>query len=307
MSAWGGSLLNRAINVLSFELHIPGYQFCGPGTRLTRRLVRGDASINPLDAACREHDIVYSHSNNLTDRYAADKVLADKALGCVTARDSTLSERAAVWAVMKAKIKISMKKKTTTRKKTTKKRVLLTAKRSGALPFLSMLGALGSLIGGAASIAKAVNDSKVARLSSKSNVTIAQWNKAADCISLRTNTDSDCISASTNADRIAAKKKKRQKDDKNAFGCNYQRAIELARRMHVPYFRGVFMHDALLTSGARRNENDIMNLDDATGPGTHWGAYAKRNNRVVYFNSFGNLRPPKELVWYFRNGATTIE
>jgi len=30
--------------------------------------------------------------------------------------------------------------------------------------------------------------------------------------------------------------------------------------------------------------------------------YAKRNNRVVYFDSFGNLRPPKELVQYFGNG-----
>ncbi|KAL6257713.1 hypothetical protein P5V15_011293 [Pogonomyrmex californicus] len=35
------------------------------------------------------------------------------------------------------------------------------------------------------------------------------------------------------------------------------------------------------------------------GPGTHWVAYAKRNDRVIYFDSFGNLRPPKELVRYF--------
>ena len=40
------------------------------------------------------HDIAYSRSNDLTDRHAADKVLADKALGRVTARDSALSERA---------------------------------------------------------------------------------------------------------------------------------------------------------------------------------------------------------------------
>ena len=79
MSASRGSLLNRAINALPFELHIPGYQFCGPGTQLTKRLTRGDAGINPLDAACREHDIAYSHSNNLTDGYATDKVLAEKA------------------------------------------------------------------------------------------------------------------------------------------------------------------------------------------------------------------------------------
>ncbi|KYQ56125.1 hypothetical protein ALC60_04948 [Trachymyrmex zeteki] len=58
---------------------------------------------------------------------------------------------------------------------------------------------------------------------------------------------------------------------------------------------------------ARRNESDIVNLDDATVPGTHWVMYAKRNNRVVYIESFGKLRPSKELVRYFGNGVTTIE
>ena len=67
------------------------------------------------------------------------------------------------------------------------------------------------------------------------------------------------------------------------------------------------MRNTLPTSGAHQNESGIVNLDDATGPGTHWIAYAKRNNRVVYFDSFGNLRPPKELVRYFGNDAMTIE
>ena len=71
------------------------------------------------------------------------------------------------------------------------------------------------------------------------------------------------------------------------------------------------MHNALPTSGVHRNESGIkfggVNLDDATGPDTHCVAYAKRNNRVVYFDIFGYLRPPKELVRYFENGATTIE
>jgi len=44
-----------------------------------------------------------------------------------------------------------------------KKRILSTAKRGGALPFLPMLGSLGSLIDGAASVAKAINDSKAAQ------------------------------------------------------------------------------------------------------------------------------------------------
>jgi len=64
------------------------------------------------------------------------------------------------------------------------------------------------------------------------------------------------------------------------------------------------MRDALPASGARINESGIVNLDSATGPGTHWVAYAKRGDRVAYFDSFGNLRPPRELVRYLGGNAT---
>jgi hypothetical protein len=162
----GKGLLNRAINSLPIELHIPGYQFCGPGTRLVKRLARGDQGINSLDAACREHDIAYSRSNNLTDRHAADKILAAKARERITSKGSTLGERTAataVWAAMKAKTKLGMgmkmKKKKST-KRARNKRILPVAKRGGILPILPLLGVLGSLVGGAAGVAKAVNDKK---------------------------------------------------------------------------------------------------------------------------------------------------
>jgi len=77
VKGWG--LLYRAINALPFELHIPGYQFCDPGTHLEKRLVRGDRSINPLDATCCEHDIAYSHNNDLAERHMTGKILAEKA------------------------------------------------------------------------------------------------------------------------------------------------------------------------------------------------------------------------------------
>ena len=51
---------------------------------------------------------------------------------------------------------------------------------------------------------------------------------------------------------------------------------ELARYMRVPYFRSVFVRNTLPMNGAHRNESGIVNLDDATGPDTHW--VAKRNN-----------------------------
>jgi len=79
--------------------------------------------------------------------------------------------------------------------------------------------------------------------------------------------------------------------------------------MRIPYFRGIFMHTTLPT-GVRRNE--IMNLNNAEGPDSgpvHWVciAYAKKGNRAIYFNSFGNLRPPKEIVRYLENNVTQIE
>src|SRR5436190_8658891 len=124
----GRGLLNRAINALPIELHIPGYQFCGPGTHLEKRLARGDRGINPLDAACREHDIAYSRSNDLRERHVADNILAEEARKRITARDSTFGERVAataVWTAMKAKTKFGMGLKTKKlTKKRTKKRIL---------------------------------------------------------------------------------------------------------------------------------------------------------------------------------------
>jgi len=80
----------------------------------------------------------------------------------------------------------------------------------------------------------------------------------------------------------------------------------LARRMHIPFFRGVFMRNALPTY-SYVNESGIVNLDDVNGPGTHWVAYAKRGDRAMYFDSFGNLRSPIELVRYLKKDVVNIE
>jgi len=317
----GHGLLNRAINALPFELHIPGYQFCGPGTHLEKRLARGDQGINPLDAACREHDIAYSRSNNLTERHAADKILSVEARKRITAKDSTLGEKVAataVWAAMKAKTKIGMgmktktktKTKMKTKKKTTKKRVLPTAKRGGILPVLPILGALGSLIGGAAGVAKAVNDNKAAQRQLEE---LLRHNRAMEGRGLHLapyqyGQGLHLGPYKRGRGVITKKKKNVEKTLKMPTGVTTNIQLDqLARRMHIPYFRGVFMRNALPISGIRRNESGIVNLDNATGPGTHWVAYAKRDNHVIYFDSFGNLQPPKELVRYFGNGVTKIE
>lgn len=68
--------------------------------------------------------------------------------------------------------------------------------------------------------------------------------------------------------------------------------------MKIPHFRGVFMRNSLPGVGPKVKEAAVINLDDATGPGTHWVAYRKNGRDVTYFDSFGNLKPPKELIKY---------
>jgi len=151
---------------------------------------------------------------------------------------------------MKAKIKIDMgMKKKTTKKKMTKKRILPIAKRDGAVPFLPILGALGSLIGGAASVAKAVNDSKAARRQLEE---LQRHDRAME------QSRGLYLGPYKHGQGVVAKKNKRQKDNeiKMRSGATINVQLnELARRMHVPYFRGVFMCNTLPTSGAHRNES----------------------------------------------------
>lgn len=45
-------------------------------------------------------------------------------------------------------------------------------------------------------------------------------------------------------------------------------------------------------------ECGILNLDISKNSGTHWVAYAKLNDNIEYFDSYGNLKPPQELVKY---------
>lgn len=116
--------MNSLINKLPIELHLPGYQYCGPGTKLDKRLARGDPGVNQLDRACKEHDIAYSQNKDISNRHKADKVLINSAWDRVKAKDSNFRERAdalLIANIMKAKVKLGMgiKKAKSNRKKTT--------------------------------------------------------------------------------------------------------------------------------------------------------------------------------------------
>jgi len=64
------------------------------------------------------------------------------------------------------------------------------------------------------------------------------------------------------------------------------------------------MRDDLPKTGPRRQESAILNLDDSQGPGTHRVAYQKTGDHVTYFDSFGNLRPPSELIEFLGAGVS---
>jgi hypothetical protein len=224
----GCGLINTLINKLPIELHIPGYRYCGPGTKLEKRISRGDPGVNPLDEACKEHDISYSKFKDLETRHKADKVLAQKALNRLKASDAGIGEKlaaASVTGIMKAKTALGFglrrhRKRRLKRRQTKnimgrglrkvkhngisfneavkrarqqisgkkfnnlnniikstlahvkkqkiiypKRRIIPIPKTGGFLPLIPLfagLSALGALGGGAAGIAKAVNDAKAA-------------------------------------------------------------------------------------------------------------------------------------------------
>lgn len=202
----GSGIVNSLINNLPFELHLPGYQFCGPGTKLEKRLQRGDRGINKLDEACMYHDIAYNNNSDINVRHKADLELLNMAKQRLNSRDARKGEKVASWIVknaMKAKLKTGVgvrsflsgvkkiksqvnklrpknkqtaikcayaaaKKLFTDKKGVRLPRCIPIPKCGGLLPLIPIfagLSALGSLAGGAAGIAKAVNDYRIAQKS----------------------------------------------------------------------------------------------------------------------------------------------
>lgn len=74
--------------------------------------------------------------------------------------------------------------------------------------------------------------------------------------------------------------------------------LKYVKILKLPNFRGVFMRNKL-PKKIHKYETGIINLDGYNGEGTHWTAYVKHNKHINYFDSFGNLRPPKEVISYF--------
>ena len=97
--------IQKWISKLGVEFHWPGYQYMGPGTKLAKRLKRGDPGINRLDRLAKQHDIDYSKAKSLADKHIADRKMVagiDKFPG-----KKSLTEQI-VKRIMQAKLKTKL-------------------------------------------------------------------------------------------------------------------------------------------------------------------------------------------------------
>ena len=89
----GRGFVNKVLKYLPCEFHVPGYQYCGPGTDLYGRLARGDSGINALDRACKRHDIAYIYNTTPEQIKKVDDYFLNEVNERITAEDSTWGER----------------------------------------------------------------------------------------------------------------------------------------------------------------------------------------------------------------------
>lgn len=97
--------LQKPFEKMSIEFHIPRYNYGGPGTRLQKRLKRGDKPISRLDAIAMHHDIAYSKAKKLKGKWKADDVMiwsVDRLPGKKTIMEKTVKK------IMQAKRRLKL-------------------------------------------------------------------------------------------------------------------------------------------------------------------------------------------------------
>lgn len=184
----GAGILNSLINALPFGLELPGFTFCGPGTKIDQ--LRNVPGKNPLDEACKKHDLLYEATNKMEKRHEADRELIERAWERFKSSDASFSERAAALLIvnlLKAKVKLGagvqktpcakksmMKsgrvvkkpkvKKATAERIIKRTRVIPLPKRGGILeyllPLLTGLSNVGSLAATANELLKSIQKMK---------------------------------------------------------------------------------------------------------------------------------------------------
>ncbi|KAF6203423.1 hypothetical protein GE061_003842 [Apolygus lucorum] len=108
----GKGLIDFLVDHNPFNLTLPGLNYCGPGNDLKSQIARNISPTNPLDNACRAHDIAYENSTDSSVRRVADQKLLDAALERIKSSQSSFLEKvgaATVAAAMKGKMMLGGK------------------------------------------------------------------------------------------------------------------------------------------------------------------------------------------------------
>ena len=111
----GGSFLNTLVNKLSFEMHLPGHIFTGPGTKLYKRLNSDGTTkqwsipINRVDNVAYHHDLCYSkHDDTKTRNEVCDKTMLGELNGIVNPNLRERIDKSIVGKLIKAKVNFGL-------------------------------------------------------------------------------------------------------------------------------------------------------------------------------------------------------
>ena len=80
--------------------------------------------------------------------------------------------------------------------------------------------------------------------------------------------------------------------------------MDWVKKIDIKHFRGIYSRDGL--PNKIRKECGIINLDDMTGPGTHWVCYRNIDNLVEYFDPFGLIMPNEALEYFHTSGKRIV-
>ena len=111
----GGSLLNKVINNLPVEMHLPGHYFTGPGTKLNKRLnpdltpKKWSKPVYRVDKAAYHHDLCYLKNNDTATRNAVcDKNMLKELKGIYNPSIREKTERGLVSTLIGTKARFGM-------------------------------------------------------------------------------------------------------------------------------------------------------------------------------------------------------
>ena len=111
----GAGFVNSLINKLPFEMHLPGHNFTGPGTKLNKRL-NADLTpkgwskpINRVDKAAYHHDLCYVQNKDTGTRNSVcDKSMISELKGIVNPSLREKLDKSIVERIINAKANFGM-------------------------------------------------------------------------------------------------------------------------------------------------------------------------------------------------------